>query len=300
MNGKQRYHLIASVLGVLCDTARERAYVIFENADRPDEYVQVSHRGSDGLHAEIGSREWVEPTHPLSDVAKATLELLGFTGGAPERNYVNPSIAPDHRAAARLLSSAFDAAYSRRGPDLVVKTNAAEVETWLREHGLWVEQPTALPLAEPLHQDMIRTAMKAHDWRVFDDEGGEGFMTWWGWDASLGMGMHVHIDVSGNAPWRLLSIVGIGDRPVPNHERARMLELINSWHEDRRWPCVSLAPQQGADFSWLHLRWSLPVGGGVSQRMVNDTLFAVVDSALDFLRWLHAQRSGSPRAEVGA
>ncbi|MBV9100729.1 MAG: YbjN domain-containing protein [Candidatus Dormibacteraeota bacterium] len=289
---------MSSVLAVLCEIEREGAYVIFENADRPDEYVQVSHRGADGLLAEVGSREWAEPTHPLSDVARSALEVLRFTGGGPERNYVNQALPTEPGGAARTLAGALDAAYSRRGPDLVVKTNAAEVESWLREQGLWIQQPTALPVAEPLQQNMIRAALRAHGWRIFHDESGEGFMTWWGWDTSLGMGLHMHVDVCGNAPWRVLAIVGIGDRPIPEAERPRMLELINTWHEDRRWPCVSLARQEGEDSSWLHFGWSLPAGAGVTQGLVNDTIGAVADSALDFLRWLNPQRRTSDAPQM--
>lgn len=290
MNSKQRYELIKSSLTVLVDVSRAGDFSIFENADQPDEFVQVKYLGPGAFRAEVGSREWADPTNPLAGDVRQQLADLGFAGGAPERNYSCSDLPATARAAAKLLHRAFEVAYGRRGTDLVVKTNCPELEAWLRERDLWVAQPIVLPVAEPIRLDMVRAAMQARGWRVFLVEHTGDLMTYWGWDRGLGQDVHVYFSIAGNAPWKVLTISAVGGEPIFDTEHGAVLEMLNEWNDAHRWPCASLGRQKDEDFSWLHLSWSLPAAGGVSKGMVSDVIEVITDHALEFFRWFNATR----------
>jgi hypothetical protein len=291
VNSKERYSLIKSSVEILFETSRPNDFVTFEDADDPDEYVQFKLVDS-RLLAEVGSREWTDPTRPLTATAKEALGELGFNGGGPERNYANPDLPLAASPVAKVLHRAFEVAYVNRGIDLVVHTNSPELESWLREHDLWVVHPVAPAIVEPVTFEMVRTAMRGHGWRVFQDEATGGLMTYWGWDEDLGQSVHLHIDISGEAPWRVLALVAVGDRPVFDAERAQALEWVNEWNDEHRWPAASLCRQEGHEFSWVHVRWAIPVGAGACQAMVNDVTGVVASAALEFFQWFKDKRTG--------
>jgi len=290
VNSKERYNLIKSSVGILFETSRPNDFATFEDADDPDEYVQFKFLES-GLLAEVGSREWTDPTRPLASTAKEALGELGFSGGGPERNYANPDLPIAASPVAKVLHRAFDTAYGRRGADLVTLTNCPELETWLRDQGLWTAQPTTLPVAEPIRHDMLQNALEANGWPVFQDQKTGALWTFREWNRELGQGFHLQTQIEGEYPWRIVSFIACGDRPVLDNDRAEALELINQWNDEKRWPNASLWRPEGQDFCWLHLRWSLPAAAGLCQGMVNDVVSVVGDGVLGFYRWFNAEQS---------
>ena len=66
---RDRTKLIESTLRVLFENGRDGAFVTFENADSPDEYVHLSLDENGTAIMEVGSREWVAPFRPLPEDA---------------------------------------------------------------------------------------------------------------------------------------------------------------------------------------------------------------------------------------
>jgi hypothetical protein len=94
------------------DCALDTQFVILENADVVDEFVQFK-LNQKIVYGEVGSREWdvVERRRPLDAEARELLATLGFTHGGPERNYICDNLAQSAPYLADLVSRLNIAAY---------------------------------------------------------------------------------------------------------------------------------------------------------------------------------------------
>ena len=94
MNMDDVRRLVTHLMQCFLDSALETQFVVLENADVGDEFVQfkLNHRI---LYGEVGSREWAAPEdrRPLDTARRALLAALGFTHGGPERNYICDNLA---------------------------------------------------------------------------------------------------------------------------------------------------------------------------------------------------------------
>jgi hypothetical protein len=119
---------VTHILQCFLDSASETQFVVLEDGDVTDEFVQfkLNHRI---LYGEVGSREWgaAGERRPLDADAKALLAGLGFTHGGPERNYICDNLAQSAPYLADLYLRLEVAAYGTVPETLTVISNVEAV-----------------------------------------------------------------------------------------------------------------------------------------------------------------------------
>jgi hypothetical protein len=152
---------ITNLMQCFLDCAIESQFVIFENADANDEFVQfkMNHRI---LYGEVGSREWdvVERRRPLDPDAREMLATLGFTHGGPERNYICDNLAQSAPYLADLVMRLNIAAYGSLPANLKVKSDVVAVRA-LAGPLANVPKPSAYFWQWPQHKALRSTPVKA-------------------------------------------------------------------------------------------------------------------------------------------
>jgi hypothetical protein len=120
--------LLTNLMQCFLDCALESQFVILENADAVDEFVQfkLNHKI---LYGEVGSREWavVEPRRPLDPRARELLAGHGFTHGGPGRNYICDNLAQSAPYLADLSIRLSVAAYRSAPTNLTVMSDVDAV-----------------------------------------------------------------------------------------------------------------------------------------------------------------------------
>lgn len=277
-------------MAALVEKGQERTFVVIEDADHPDQFVQYElHDGV--VVGEVGSRQWVEPYHPLSADAEVALGVLGFVGGAPQHNYVRDGLPVDAIALARLTEELFEAGYGRRnGLDVVISTNSEEVYALLEGQGAWVGRLLSGDrlVVKPLDLGDIERLLERRKCRVFRDQQAGGLMTYWGWDATLGTEVKVFINVG--AEGEVLRISATADRPACGRRRwAELLRICNEWNNEVRWPRAYLntGRHQGKDFGWVETSVDIPISTGIHPAFVEDLLDRVIPANLRFFSFVH-------------
>jgi hypothetical protein len=288
----ERIQLLTEAFQVLLDEGAERAFVVIENADAPDEFVQVQlHDGA--VYGEVGSREWDEPARPLGDAAVIRLGRANFRGGGPEHNYCRDGLPTAARPLANLVDRLFAAAYGpRREVDYVLGTNSHAVENWLRETGRWFRE---LPQRDdhaprPLSLGVVRDFLQSRNLKVFHDAKGD-LMTFWGWDEDLGSEVKVwfKVECEGN----LYRIAATNDRPVRRESWDRVIRACNRWNDEHRWPKAYLSnlgqDPDGQVFGWVETGLDLPAATGVHRAFIEDYTEALIKSNLEFFAWMNSE-----------
>jgi hypothetical protein len=126
VDNTRRY--VTRLMQCFLDCALESQFVIIENADVVDEFVQFK-LNQRILYGEVGSREWaaVEQRRPLEPAAREALAGLGFTHGGPERNYICDNLAQSAPYLADLCLRLFVGAYAVLPENLLVKSDVIAV-----------------------------------------------------------------------------------------------------------------------------------------------------------------------------
>jgi hypothetical protein len=152
---------LTNLMQCFLDCAIESQFVILENADVGDEFVQfkMNHRI---LYGEVGSREWgvVECRRPLDPPARELLATLGFTHGGPERNYICDDLAQSAPYLADLVVRLNVAAYGSVPENLKVKSDVVAVRA-LAGPLANVPKPAAYFWQWPQHKSLRSTPVKA-------------------------------------------------------------------------------------------------------------------------------------------
>jgi hypothetical protein len=119
---------VTDVMQCFLDCALESQFVVFENADEVDEFVQFK-LNQRILYGEVGSREWdvVEKRRSLAPEARELLAGLGFTHGGPERNYICDNLAQSAPYVADLYLRLHVAAYASLPTNLSVMSDVESV-----------------------------------------------------------------------------------------------------------------------------------------------------------------------------
>ncbi|HEY6468326.1 MAG TPA: hypothetical protein VI434_01020 [Candidatus Dormibacteraeota bacterium] len=119
---------VTHLMQCFLDNALEAQFVIFENCDHEDEYVQFT-LNNRILYAEVGSREWRAPDdcRPLDAHARSRLADLGFTHGGPQRNNICDNVAQSAPYLADLRLRLAVAAYEALPESLTVISNVEAV-----------------------------------------------------------------------------------------------------------------------------------------------------------------------------
>ncbi len=147
---------VTQLMQCFLDSALETQFVILENVDVGDEFVQfkLNHRI---LYGEVGSREWAAPDErrPLDADAQARLAALGFTHGGPERNFICDNLAQSAAYLADLYLRLAVAAYGAVPERLSVRSNVDAVR---RLAGPLARMPGfSWPAADPGRHELLRT-----------------------------------------------------------------------------------------------------------------------------------------------
>jgi hypothetical protein len=147
---------VTHLMQCFLDSALETQFVILENGDVGDEFVQFkpNHRI---LYGEVGSREWAatDERRPLDADAQAPLAALGFTRGGPERNYICDNLAQSAPYLADLYLRLVVAAYGALPERLAILSNVEAVRDLA---GPLARQPGfCWPAADPGRHEVLRT-----------------------------------------------------------------------------------------------------------------------------------------------
>jgi hypothetical protein len=148
---------LTNLMQCFLDCALESQFVIIENADAVDEFVQfkTNHKV---LYGEVGSREWdiIEHRRPLDPEARELLATIGFTHGGPERNYICDDLAQSAPYLADLVIRLNVAAYGSVPVAMKVKSDVVAVRALA---GPLANLPKPSPYAwQRSHHKELRTA----------------------------------------------------------------------------------------------------------------------------------------------
>ena len=143
------------------DCAIESQFVILENSDAEDEFVQFK-LNQCILYGEVGSREWavVEKRRPLDASAREALASLGFTHGGPERNYICDNLAQSAPYLSDLALRLNVAAFGRVPTNLIVISDVDAVRV-LAGPLAQVPKPSAYVWQRSLHKELRSTPVNA-------------------------------------------------------------------------------------------------------------------------------------------
>ncbi|HEY8673675.1 MAG TPA: hypothetical protein VIM76_07940 [Candidatus Dormibacteraeota bacterium] len=136
---------VTHILQCFLDFAIESQFVILENGDAADEFIQLK-LNQRVLYGEVGSREWdvFDARRPLSAEARALLAGLGFTHGGPERNYICDDLAQSAPYSADLYLRLHSGAYGSPPTSVSVITDVQAVRALAGPSG---RSPKASPFA---------------------------------------------------------------------------------------------------------------------------------------------------------
>src|ERR1700682_3756975 len=95
MRRLQRIEQLTGALTVFVGNPLDGAFLIVENVDRPDDFVQFIFHDGGVLYGEVGSHGWGDEADELTAEERASLVKLGFTGGGRRRNYRNDGLPHD-------------------------------------------------------------------------------------------------------------------------------------------------------------------------------------------------------------
>jgi hypothetical protein len=152
---------VTNLMQCFLDCALESQFVILENADAVDEFVQFK-RNQKILYGEVGSREWdvVEKRRPLDAEAQQLLAGLGFTHGGPERNYICDNLAQSAPYLADLVIRLYVASYGSVPTNLSVKSDVTAVRV-VAGPLAHVPKPSPYAWQRTLHKELRTTPVKA-------------------------------------------------------------------------------------------------------------------------------------------
>lgn len=283
---------LKETMGALVEKGQELTFVIIENVDHPDEFVQYQLHGG-VVYGEVSSRQWDPPGVPLSSGAVIALGKLGFASGGAMKNFSCDGLALDPAKLARLAEKLFQAAYGR-GPavDVVVHTNNPDVFELLKQRGCWVGRLLAEPdrTVRPLDLGDIESFLRSRGCVMLRNQQSGSLMTFWGWDDDLGTEVKIWFSVE--ADGQVLRILGSGDRPLRGKRRwPEALRACNEWNSNKRWPMAYLSPAdlRGKTFGWIMTSMEVPIRTGIHRPMVEDIVDTAVTATLDCYRYLHQE-----------
>jgi hypothetical protein len=293
MRKEERIEVLTGALTVFLTEPQDESFLIIENPDRLDDFVQFICHDGGVLLGEVGSHGWREEPAELPEEARAALLKLGFTGGARKRNYVNEGLPHDPEFLAELVEKAFVAAYSPGLSDYVFGTTHAPTQHWLHENNAWTRALGGIdPASRPITVDrgLIKEVLDSHGLQLFADQKGD-FMTFWGYEREVDTEVKIWFKLEGDDE-DVYRICATGDRPLPRKAWNRAMQLCNDWNNEHRWPKASVLKlkRENRSVAFVELNADIPVARGVSRRLLDDFTGHVVHGTFEFFRWLHEQR----------
>jgi hypothetical protein len=155
---------------------------------------------------------------------------------------------------------------------------------------------TAAPLrvspivVQTLSRDLIRAYLQAEDYRFWTDQSGD-FLIEFRYGDRVGGALTMAVRLEGSSD-DILSVSVECDRRFIPERRADLLELINTYHREYRWPKVSLWDDSGA--LRIDCDTQVDLSSGVHERLLHELIDSAFAEGDSFWRWLTRRiRTGS-------
>ncbi len=147
-------------------------------------------------------------------------------------------------------------------------------------------------VVQALTRDMVRACLEVEEYRFWTDESGD-FLVEFSYDDRVEGAMVVFVRLDGPDE-QILSVTVECDRRFKPERRGDLLELINAYHREYRWPRVSLWDDDGA--LRIDCETQVDLSAGVHERLLHELIDAAFAEGDAFWRWLVRRIRGAPVA----
>lgn len=137
-------------------------------------------------------------------------------------------------------------------------------------------------VVQTLNRNLVRAYLQAEDYRFWTDQAGD-FLVEFRYSDRVGGALTMGVHLEG-ASEDILSISVECDRRFIPERRADLLELINTYHREYRWPKVSLWDDDGA--LRIDCETQVDLSSGVHERLLHELIDSAFAEGDSFWRWL--------------
>jgi len=137
-------------------------------------------------------------------------------------------------------------------------------------------------VVQNLSRDLVRAYLQAEDYRFWTDQSGD-FLVEFRYSDRVGGALTMAVHLEGSAE-DILSVSVECDRRFIPERRADLLELINTYHREYRWPKVSLWDDDGA--LRIDCETQVDLSSGVHERLLHELIDSAFAEGDSFWRWL--------------
>ena len=137
-------------------------------------------------------------------------------------------------------------------------------------------------VVQTLNRDLVRAYLQAEDYRFWTDQSGD-FLVEFRYSDRVGGALTMAVRLEGTSA-DILSVSVECDRRFIPERRADLLELINTYHREYRWPKVSLWDDDGA--LRIDCETQVDLSSGVHERLLHELIDAAFAEGDSFWRWL--------------
>jgi hypothetical protein len=129
---------------------------------------------------------------------------------------------------------------------------------------------------------MVRAYLQTEEYRFWTDQSGD-FLVEFRYSDRVGGALTMAVRLEGKAE-DILSVSVDCDRRFIPERRADLLELINTYHREYRWPKVSLWDDDGA--LRIECETQVDLSSGVHDRLLHELIDSAFAEGESFWRWL--------------
>lgn len=137
-------------------------------------------------------------------------------------------------------------------------------------------------VVQTLNRQMVRAYLQAEEYRFWTDQSGD-FLVEFRYNDRVGGALTMAVRLEGSAEDILLVSVECDRRFIPER-RLDLLELINTYHREYRWPKVSLWDDDGA--LRIDCESHIDLSSGVHERLLHELIDSAFAEGESFWRWL--------------
>ena len=137
-------------------------------------------------------------------------------------------------------------------------------------------------VVQALNRNLVRAYLQAEDYRFWTDQAGD-YLVEFRYSDQVGGALTMGVRLEGSSE-DILSIAVQCDRRFIPERRADLLELINTYHREYRWPKVSLWDDDGA--LRIDCETQVDLSSGVHERLLHELIDSAFAEGDSFWRWL--------------
>jgi hypothetical protein len=137
-------------------------------------------------------------------------------------------------------------------------------------------------VVQTLNREMVRAYLQAEDYRFWTDQLGD-FLVEFSYRDRIGGALTMSVRLEG-ASEDILAVSVQSDRRFIPERRGDLLELINTYHREYRWPKVSLWDDDGA--LRIDCETEVDLSSGVHERLLHELIDSAFAEGDAFWRWL--------------